>query len=241
MKSDLTVLSVVENDCGILDLMVRSIYKFTDPIPKIILCNNGKDNLEKYTKDTNMTIVNNNPGLKGGSNRHGDALNKIFKMVTTKRTAIIESDCVVLCDGWNATNFKALAAKKDEKNGKILYHVCFMVFDTELLRDIDFRPGTDKTRSSNKSYGSWEDVGWRIKDRISSKDVELLTFVDCKSGKGKCFGSQFQSDEFWLDDKAIVAHFGRGSNISGKAIRKNFRHPREQLKEWKKIAEGIIK
>jgi hypothetical protein len=241
MKSDLTVLSVVENDCGILDLMIRSIYKFTNPAPKIILCNNGKTDLGKYMEDTNIVVVDNNPDLKGGSNRHGDALNKISRMVTTERTAIIESDCIVLCDGWDITNSKVLAAKKAEKNGKILYHVCFMIFDTELLKNVDFRPGTDKTRSSNKSYGLWEDVGWRIRNKVSPKDVEFLTFVDCKSGKGKHFGSQFQSDEFWLGDRAIVAHFGRGSNISGKAIRKNFKHPTEQLKEWKKIAEGRIK
>jgi len=241
-KSDLTVLTVVENDCGILDLMIRSIYKFTDPVPKIILCNqDGKSELDKYSKDPNITIVNHKPSMRGGSNRHGDALNKISTMVTTKRTAIIESDCIILCDGWDLTNRRVLAAKKAERGGQILYHVCFIIFDTELLKGTDFRSGTNKTRLSNKSYKQWEDVGWRMSGKIKPGDVEFLTFIDCKSGKGKYFGSHFQSDEFWFGDKAVVGHFGRGSNIPGKAIRKNFKHPREQLEEWKKIAEGILK
>ena len=242
-SNDLTVITAVENDCGgILDLMVQSIHKFTNPIPKIILCNQGKKNIDSYLKYTNLTIVNHSPSISGGSNRHGCALNKVLPMVTTKRTAIVESDCIVLCDGWDSSGGKrVLAAKKAEKKDKILYHVCFMVFETEMLKNVDFRPGTDKTRVSGRPYNLWEDVGWRVDEKIKPKDVGLLTFIDCKAGNGQYFGSNFQSDEFWFNGKAVVAHFGRGSNISGKAIRKNFKHPKEQLEEWKKIAEEALK
>lgn len=240
--SDLTVVTVVENDCGgIFDLMIRSVKKFTDPSPSILICNNGSGNaLDKYRNDGLIRIINNSPALRGGSNRHGDALNKIIPMVKTKRTAIVESDCIVLNHMWHKTSKRMVAAKKAENSNLIAYHVCFMIFDTVLLQDVDFRAGTDKTRS-NRSYQWWEDVGWRVSSKANPKDIEYLKFIDCKSGNGKYFDSRFQSDEFWLGDVPVVAHFGRGSNIAQKAIRENFKHPIEQREEWKKIAEEILK
>src|SRR5690242_6141825 len=119
-KSDLTILTVVEHDSGTLDLMISSVRKFTQPHPKFIICDNSNGKapvLDKYRKDPNITIINNSPKLSGGSNRHGDGLNKIFSLVDTSRTAIVESDCIVLCNGWDDINFpkyKMVAAKKGE-------------------------------------------------------------------------------------------------------------------------------
>lgn len=247
-KNDLTVLTVVENDSGILDLMIQSVYKFTDPVPKIIICDQGRNGtlLDKYRNDPNITIVKNTPKLVGGSNRHGSGLNKIFPLVATKRTAIIESDCVLLKYGWDKLNFpkyKMLAAKKGEQAGHPYYHVCFLVFSTALLKHgqmIDFRPGTKKTRG-NRPYKAWEDCGWAIRGKVRPDEVKSVQFIDCKTGKGKYFDSSFQSDEFWVNSEPVLAHYGRGSNIGGKSIKKGFAHPKDQLIEWKKIAEEILK
>ena len=56
--SDLTVISVAANDTGIIDRMIRSVYKFTDPKPKIIICDNGNNGttLDKYRDDDNIRI-----------------------------------------------------------------------------------------------------------------------------------------------------------------------------------------
>ena len=246
-KSDLTVLTVAENDSGILDLMIRSVYKFTNPSPDIIICDQGRNGslLEKYNWDHNVTVVENSPKLLLGSNRHGAGLSKIFPLVKTKRTAIIESDCILLRSGWDNLDLsknKMLAAKKLERAGHLYYHICFMVFETDLLRrngTIDFRPGTKKTRG-NRSYDLWEDVGFNIKNKVKPNEVKLMEFVDCKSGGGKYFGEKFQSDEFFIDGKSTLAHHGRGSNISGKSVREGFDHPKEQLIKWKEKASRIL-
>lgn len=242
IESDLTVISVVENDRGLVDLMIQSLYKFTTPPPKIILCSNGKNPiLDKYNKDTNIKIVRNNPKMGGGSNRHGEGLNVAFALVTTPRTAIVESDCVVVRDNWHEINkpFRALMAKKCVHNDISYYYVAFMVFDTELLRGMDFRPGNDKTRG-NRSYKPHEDVAWRISGKVNGDKVEELGCVDCKSGKGKCLDKSFQCEEFWKDPGPIVVHFGRGSNMAGKANRKGFSSNKVQFDSFVEKIKAIL-
>lgn len=242
--TNLTILTVVENDKGLLDLMLRSVVKFTVPQPNIIICDQGNngDLKTKYKYFPYLTVVENKPTMGGGSNRHGEGLNKIFNMVQTSRTAIIESDCVLTRFYWDIIpgSKKAIMSKKGQHKGLNLYHVCFAVFFTNDLNGIDFRPGTKKNRS-NRPYKMHEDVGWQIGKKLLEEDIKIVDFIDCKSGQGQYFDASFQSDEFWTDGQPIAAHFGRGSNIGGKAVRKGFKHPSEQLKEWIKVAEGIIK
>jgi hypothetical protein len=242
--SNLTILTVVENDKGLLDLMLRSVAKFTQPQPNIIICDQGNNGnlIEKYKYYPYITIVQNTPTLSGGSNRHGQGLDKIFGMVKTNKAAIVESDCIVTKQNWDIIPHpkRAIAAHKGVHKGLELYHVCFLVFYTSDLQGIDFRPGNKRNRY-NRSYGIHEDVGWQIGTKLDKKEIKLMEFVDCKSGKGKVFDSRFQSDEFWVDGCIISAHYGRGSNIGGKAIRKGFKHPSEQLKEWREVADSFLK
>lgn len=237
---DLTVISVNEADNGTLDLMIRSVLKFTDFVPKFIICqNNGPKsiNISKIYKDCEyIKVIQNTPLYLGGSNRHSSGLNAIFPLVDTKYTAIIESDCVVLNKDWYKlpSGKKMLAAKKVED----LYHICFLVFETDALHGIDFGPGTKDTRS-NRSYKVHEDVGWKIKDFIAQDKIELLNFIDCKGPRAKIFNN-FQSDEFHYKDQILAAHFGRGSNLSGKTIRSGFDSHKVQLENWKNIVGGLI-
>jgi len=245
--TDLTVVTVVENDAGLIDLMIESVKKFTDPCPHFVICDNGnnKDVLDKYANDPNIMIFSHEPALHGGSNRHGEGLNAAFDFVTTPKFAIIESDCIILKKGWGDLDFskhKLLAAKKGDLAGQPFYHVCFLVGSSRLLRHgttIDFRPGKDKNRS-NRPYKAHEDVGWQLRNYVRPDQVKPMEFVDCKTGDGAYFDSRFQSDEFWVDGEPVLAHFGRGSNLGGKAIRKGFKHPAEQLEEWKKVARGVL-
>lgn len=236
--TDLTVCSVVYNDNNtkLFDLMIRSVRRYTNTEPKFIICDNGGNSLDKYAKLSNFTIITNKSKSKG-SIQHGESLNKIVALANTRYTAIIESDCVILDYGWpELSGYKMMAAKKAEG----LYHICFLVFETDALKGIDLRPGNGKIRT-NRPYELYEDAGHEIGKKIGQDDVKLMEFIDCKSKKGKIFDGRFQSDEFWLNGNPVAAHFGRGSNIAGKAIRKNFISHKEQLKEWKKIAESIIK
>ena len=235
----ITVCSVVYNDnkSEIFYLTMLSIIKHTFPEPQFILCDNGgNDILEKYRYMDNVKTVTNEPRLKGGSNAHGESLNKIVSMVSTDYCAIVESDCVILYDLNRLIKFdKSLVAipKTDE-----LYHTFFLLGKTKKLQQVDFMP---KSPSNGQSYKPKNDVGARIGDVFSKNEIMPLTFVDCKTGNGNIYDELFQSDEVLLENKTIVAHFGRGSNIDGKAIRKGFKHPRDQLVEWKKKAEEILR
>jgi hypothetical protein len=235
---DLTVCSVVCNDnrSKLFDLMVKSVLRFTKHIPEFIICDSGGNNLNSYQSLPNFTIMS-NTSISRGSLQHGEGLNKIVSLSKTKYTAIIESDCILLSDEWLCINdnYKMVGAKK----AKDIYHVCFLLFKTESIAGVDFRPGTAKNRS-NRSYQVHEDVGWRIKEHVLSNEVQELRFVDCKTGDGKFFSRVFQSDEFWINGNPVLAHFGRGSHLAGKATRKNLKPNDEQLKEWKIVAEKLI-
>lgn len=237
-KNDLTICSVAYNDLktGVLDLMIKSVICFTDPTPTFVICDNGGNDLTKYSDYDNFTIVPHKNHGYCGSLQHGDALNRVFGLVNTKYTAIVESDCVVLSKDWCKIKrpHKVLAARKD----KHLYHVCFLIFETEILRGIDFRPGNNKNRS-NRTYKPQEDVGWQINQFVRDEDVDFVDFVDCKTYKAKIF-KNLQSDEFHKNGVVISSHFGRGSNIAGKAIRNGFNHPSKQLDTWKNIVEEIL-
>lgn len=254
-ESDLTVLTVVENDDGLLELMVKSVLKFTNPKPNFIICDNtngkNKDRIkEAFGNYNNYQIVNNNPILQGGSNRHGDGLNKAFPMADSKYTAILDSDTCVLHKDWYKINsplpVKA-TLKINGKNGKILehtYHMCFFVFETDILRKntkkpMDFRPGKDNNRINGQSYDVKYDVGWQICNQITQDRVELLKFRDCK-----CDGIVFrdiQCDEFHDKNNNIIAtHFGRGSNLAGKKEIKDYGTHKQQVERWKDIVNEII-
>ena len=238
---ELTILTVVENDPGLFELMVKSVQKFTSCPVKFIVCDNsnGKNLNKAFAVNANIQIIRNNPKFLGGSRRHGDGLNKIMPLVQTKYTAIIESDMAILSPDWHKmdSKFKILAAEKQ----KGFYHICFMAFKTDLLKNVDFRPGTDdKDRASKNNFDITKDVGWRLSQTINEDEVDKMTFVDCKLGKGMLFDKTFQSDEFQKDGKLIACHLGRGSNLSGKAVRKGFEHPIEQTKRWKAVIEKIL-
>jgi hypothetical protein len=244
IKSDLTICSVVYNDSKteLFDFMVRSVNKYSKETPNFIICDNGGNNLDKYRELDNFMIVDNTKSVKAGSLQHGESLNLIFPLVKTKKVAIIEPDCIILNSGWDEIDFpkhKMIASKKGEQAGQTYYHVCFIVASHGLLNHnggVDFRPGRDNSRS-NRSYKPHEDVGWAIRDKVRTDEVLNVDFIDCKSWLGKIFDGRFQSDEFHLYGTPIVAHFGRGAGLQGKAIRDGFASHEEQLAEWKKIVE----
>lgn len=244
MNEGLTICSVVYNDneSKLFDLTMRSILKYTYPEPQIIICDHGNsDILDKYRHLPNVKIISNTPKLKGGSNAHGEGLNLILPLVKTKRAAVVESDCVVLSKDWYRldTKYKLSAAIKPTKDGTMHYYICAMVFDTQILKGMDWRPGRDGTRAHNKSYVI-EDCAWRIRDRVAPSEVQLMKQVDTKTGDGQHFDGRFCSDEFWAFGKAIVAHYGRGSHMHGKAIRKGFLPHKEQLKLFKDVCYQLL-
>lgn len=242
--SNLTVLTVVENTGELADLTVSSILKYTHPVPKIIVCNNGKRDkyINSWESNNNIQIIDNKPKMYGGSNRHGDGIQKIFKLVTTPVTAIMDSDTVLLANDWDKFDtgkYDLVALERGSENGKsksIGYHMCFMLFKTKCFLGMDFRPGNNSTRANGRSYKMHEDVGWMIKKFVNPKRVQLLNFVNLKKNSGVVFDNSFCSVEIHNAGNIIAAHFGRGSNIKGKINRKGFDTSIEQVDKWIRAA-----
>jgi len=138
MENDLTILTVAENSGELLDLMMTSVFKYTHPRPKVIICNNGKEDvhIKKWSKEDGVTIVPNKPGLSGGSNRHGDGLQKIFGLVDTPRVAILDSDTVILSNKWckfDKDMCSLIGVERGTESGSpgtSYYHMCFMILNT---------------------------------------------------------------------------------------------------------------
>jgi hypothetical protein len=231
---DLTVVSVVERDLDTFDLMIRSVLAFTDFVPRFLICLNDSTNIDPllYRDLSSLKFVSNSPNGSGGSLRHGAGLDRIVPFVETKYVAILESDCVVLDHSWYRINVgkKFKAASK----GKGLYHVCFLVAETELLKDISFMP-----KGTGPSYRSEEDVGWQIGRHIREDQTDYMDLVDCKTEQARIF-TRLQSDEIYKDGVLVGSHFGRGSNLTGKKQLNEFGTHEEQLNRWKDIANRLI-
>jgi len=250
MVKGLTVCSVVERDDGLLSLMIRSVCAFTNPLPNFIICDNtnGKnhDRIHKSNvANANITIINNSPNLIGGSNRHGLGLNKIFPLVTTEYTAILDSDTAILHKDWCNVG-SGYCAKGAEKTQNV-FHMCFFIFKTDVLmkhtaKAMDFRAGRDdKDRKNNKNYIINCDVGWQLGQYIDRATVEKLKFIDCKSDNSLFKG--MQCDKFLSETGILLAsHLGRGSSMKSKRnlVSKGFEHPTDQLIVWKKIINDRI-
>lgn len=247
--SDLTILTVAENTGELLDLMMTSVFKYTHPAPKVIICNNGKTDtyIAKWAKEDGVMVIDNNPGISGGSNRHGDGLQKIFKLADTRRVAILDSDTVLLSEKWHefdSKKYNLIGVERGTESGSVgrsYYHMCFMIINTDYFKGIDFRPGTIKTRSAGRSYAFYEDVGWAIKGKVVENTIKQLKFLNLKTHDGKVFDNSFCSVEIHSDDTAVAAHFGRGSNIRGKIDRKGFDTSKKQAERWISVARDHMR
>jgi len=234
--NDLTVISAVENEKGLVNYMIDSVLKFTNPTPKIIVSDNGRSRrfLDRYKDNPNITIVDSKPVIKGGSNRHAHGLNIAFVLVETKYTAIVESDCMILSENWAKMNdkFKLVVAVKSETEGIPFYHIPFVLFETEALRGISFSP------KPGKKFG----IGWEIPNYVSKEEVELLESRYCIKGNTRYFDKRFEkkSFELWRDGVPICAHFGRGSDLPRRGINSYGMNGNQQVHEWKKIAAQIL-
>lgn len=223
-KTDLTVITVAQNDSGLLHYMIYSVFKFTHPTPRIIICDNGQNkDLDTYRDIPYIKIIHNKVISDNTSVRHASGLNKIFPLVKTARTAIVESDCVVLNEKWHEIKKNTMkAVKRGAGKTTDYYHMCFLVFYTDMLKrngTIDFSPSTPEENIGISIVGSTKkyfDVGWRIGEKVQNPEVELLKAQRCKRKKAKFFfGLGYnKSFEIWNKENIpIAAHFGRGSDL----------------------------
>ena len=136
---DLTCIIVMENDSGIVNYAIQSIIKFTNPCPKILICENTGNVKSKACelvpfkiKHKDLIIVKNPLGEKpfNTSERHGLGLNKLMRMVNTEYTAIIESDICLLSKNWiklDTSKYDIKAAFRGKKRYRLLVCLFFII------------------------------------------------------------------------------------------------------------------
>lgn len=249
--SNLTIITVAANDgkSRLAEFMVRSVLKFTKPRPKLIICNNGDCHnfITKYADKAWARVVNSSNIQEDSSSTHGFGLNKIFPLVQTEFTAIIEPDCVVLNNDWDkfdTTKYDMRAPLKGYgSDNKKYYHPCFMVFKTESLRGIDFMSGTKgDERGIIREASNYSDVAWRVANFIDSDRVEELFVRRCADGATRYFrhiALEYKTCEFWLNDTPVAAHFYRGSDPSRRATVGNIAYGAQRA-VWKSIVDEIL-
>jgi hypothetical protein len=208
----------------------------------------------------NVTVIHGNIKEikgKGPNYRHGHGLNLAFSLSKTNRTAIVESDCVVLNRDWDRIRkpyFSKGIKKGSGINREDYYYPCFVVFYSKCMKDkfgeIDFRPGPpDSGFQISKNGKLYNDVGWRMSNYIGKKDMDLLNIMRPQRDKCRYFDKRlaYKTFEIWEKNTPIVAHFGRGSfpyrrNIvkfreKGKIIELNWI---DQINLWTKIVNEEI-
>lgn len=246
-NKDLTIVSVVANNAStrFLQNMLKSVRRFTDFSPKIILVDSGENKNTLENLGENVTVVKHNYKLnKHTSFMHGSGLNQALAMVNTELTAIIEPDCVVLKDKWyefDTNKYDVVAAHKGSIRGLDYHFVCFMIYKSKLFNHIDWRPLYDGSRK--RGSGLYNDCGWRAEEAMPPVERILpLTFV--RSDQAKFFSGptfRYKTQEFYTpDSELIAAHFFRGSDYVRRGTSKNGVSVEGQIKTFKRIAAKII-
>lgn len=237
-ESDLTVITVAakDKDSWLLHYMLMSVCKFTDVMPKIIICDNGGNGpLKKFYKDNKhiSVVVDRTEKHANASVEHGIGLNRAFKGVTTSRTASIESDCVVLSKGWDEIEpgYKMTGVQKVKfikQHNLRAYYPCYAVFHTDVMRGVDFKPDAGGRAKNGK------DTGWQMTSRVKEADVSLADLIRCDDQRCEYFDKSYMPNAFELQKNGttILAHIGRGSKVvrRGPGI----------IKKWKKQLHGIL-
>lgn len=249
-KSDLTVITVAANDNGFVGNMIDSVRRFTDPMPRVIICDNGRNanHLLKYKSDPNIKVIKNmrarkyknNKNFANTSVQHGIGLNLTFQHVKTPRTAIIEPDCAVLKEGWDTMpdGYEMRASVKGVgMHGEHYYYPCFMVFKTDCMyrggSRVDFKPESHKSKngiilSITTKINRYADVGWKIYSKIPHDKVDVLDNVRWDKERAQAFNQAFlhKTNVFIDSDENVIGtHFWRGSELARRgsqaAVHKN--------------------
>jgi len=161
-------------------------------------------------------------------------------LVKTNYTAIVESDCVVLRDDWfdfDIKKYDMTASLKVKEFGEEQYHVCFLIFKTEILKGMDWKPIKEL-----QPIKFWRDTGFRIFSCIGGR-TDRIQYLNIKNNKkAKIFkhGFEYKSFEIYKDDgMPIAAHFGRGSDLSRRPTNK-LGTAKYQKREWSRIYHAFV-
>jgi glycosyltransferase involved in cell wall biosynthesis len=219
----ITVLTVNYNTSEFIELMLYALRKLTHNSFKVIICDNGSDrkDISKLTDITeghkNIEILFRNQSAPG-SIAHGEALDILIEMVTTKYTVILDSDCTFLIKNWddmliNQINEKVKIIGARLHTDKFLKPDDFpmpfsVLFETEAYKRLNISCMPGNIQSGEDSC--WE---WKPKYLNSGYTAALLNAKHTRHHKDGPLGTVICA-EYYLPgiNDIFASHFGRGSS-----------------------------
>lgn len=262
----ITVLITNYNTLDFVKLSLHSLGKLTKNNYKVLINDNGSksediDELKRIAREDENVFVNFRESWnKQASFAHAEALDILTKMVDTKYTVVLDSDCTFLLKDWD----ERLINRLDEKT-KIIgsplpkgrsglkpdnFPFQFAVmFETEIYKKLNIS-------CMPRDISKGEDTCWEWKPKFINNGYKADIFVskNTRDFKKGAFGKITGVSEYYLDGTNLVAsHFGRGSSGSTvkyydkwyftlpvvSKITKKYTAVKEK-KEWFKICNNII-
>lgn len=220
----ITVLTVNYNTSDFVELMLYALKRLTLNPYRVIICDNGSGNrdilslVKTARRHKNVELVFREQ-TRPGSVAHGEALDILVEMVSTKYTVILDSDCTFLIKNWdeiliNKLNeeVKIIGTQLDT-SFKSLKPLDFpmpyaVLFETSVFKELDIScmPG-DVVKGEDSC---WE---WKPKYLGSGYRGEILNMKNTRNYKEGPFNSVLCAEYYLAGIKKIFAsHFGRGGS-----------------------------
>lgn len=222
----ITVLTVNYNTSDFIELMLYALSKLTANPYKVIICDNGSKKRD-ILKLARIAKKNNNIELifrqqsEAGSKAHGEALDILISMVSSKYTTILDSDCTFLLKGWDEKLIKKIDDKvkiigsgfhsvdKEKRASGEEFPLPFAsLFETKVYKTLAISCMPENV--PNKKDTCWQ---WQHKFISGGYNGLTLTGLNTRYFKKGRFASVLVATEYYTPDGSLIAsHFGRGSN-----------------------------
>lgn len=223
----ISVLITNYNTLEFVKLSLHALKRLTKNKFKVLINDNGskaKDlrELKKIAKENDNVILNFRKSEgKSASFAHAEALDILIKMVDTKYTVVLDSDCVFLLKNWDEYLINELderikiAGSPLPKGRSGLKPDDFpfqfaVLFDTKIYKSLNIS-------CMPRDISKGEDTCWEWKPKFINKGYKASLFISRNTRdfkKGLFRGITGVSEYYIEGDKLIASHFGRGSSGS---------------------------
>ena len=234
----ITILVASHNTSSFVEILLKSIDKFTENNVKVLIGDNSSDEnefmrLERITSDYSYVQLFNTPNVCWGSLNHGIALHYLFKKVKTKFVSLIDSDIVLLKQGWD-TLFLDFLDSKTKAVGFKPRLILLSLFEKQVAKGVDFRPR------------GLLDTAWNLSYIIEQK-YKVKYFKETHHPlKGEPF-YKIKCVNLYYNGEVIANHFSRGSSMGEAKYVKHFKIPfakniirryqgQKEFEKWRKEA-----
>ena len=218
----LTVITICFNSADFVSAQADSLYKLSDDKFDYIVFDNGSNInelsklLKLKEKYNDLKIVISPKVYNQGSLAHGYGLDEAVKFVQTDFFMILDSDCSLLLKSWD----KLLLNKFDESTSVLGVKTTNREEIPQNRLMIVRKSLFDKLKITNMpSFKSGEriiplnDTSSDIIRLKKISDFKLLEYKNTRFSKKMSFSNLKGVEEYYIDNKLLASHFGRGSSL----------------------------